>query len=213
MRRCPYCAEKTITLYEQLGGVLQRYRGDNAFTAFYCPNCGRYSKKMLGMLGNVGQALLLIIVPLLLFLVVLDISKGEDVLPWIYGVLIGLFVALMPIYYFFVYFDKRTKSEREADARLTFAVTGEKVPRVKKWGIYLIRFPERGTNAHSPVLYGMVCGKGGKKGERTYTLRVIRADNMDLPRVGEAAWLITDSDKVVEGTVTATTPRKPLPEE
>lgn len=212
MRRCPYCAEKTITLYEQLGGVLQRYRGDNAFTAFYCPNCGRYSKKMLGMLGNVGQALLLLIVPLLLLLVVLDISKGVEVLPWIYGVLIGFFVALMPIYYWFVYFDKRTKFEREADARLTFAVSG-KHPFVKKWGIYLVRFPKRGTNEHSPVLYVMVCGKRSKKAERTYTLRVIRTDNMDLPDLGEPTWLITDSNKVVEGTVTAVTPRKPLPEE
>jgi hypothetical protein len=107
-------------------------------------------------------------------------------------------------------YDKLTKEERDADARLTFTVTGEKARQVKKWGIYRIRFPERGTAVSSPVLYGMVCGKSGKKDERTLTLRVIRADNMELPNLDEPAWLVTDSDKVLEGKITAVTPAKKI---
>lgn len=209
MRRCPYCAEKTITLYEQLGGMLNRVWYDRVLTHVFCPYCSRYSRKIMGVLGNAGQVVLLLLIPVLLLLAVLDMGERYDVPPWIYGALIGLFVVLIPIHYFFVHFDKDTKAEREADARLIFAVSG-KHAFVKKWNIYLVRFPKRGTNEHSPTLYAMVCGKEGKKSERTYTLRVIRADNMELPDVGEAAWLVTDAQKVVEGTVTAATPKKKL---
>lgn len=126
-------------------------------------------------------------------------------------VCIPLYIAFISIYHLlFAHFDKKRKKERDADGRFTLFVPEEKMPRVKKWHIYLVRFPKRGTNAASPVLYGMVCGKSRSAEGRQLELRVIRTDNMDLPAVDEPAWLITDSDKVVEGTVTAVTPKKEL---
>ena len=68
------------------------------------------------------------------------------------------------------------------------------------------KMPSNALN--SPVIYAMVCDKRGKKGERVLTLRVIRSDNMDLPDVGEPALLVTPTNKVVEGTITATVPKK-----
>ena len=201
--RCPYCAEKTITLYEQLGGTLYRPIGRSDFTEIYCPNCRRCCRKMLGLSGNWGYFALALAVPALL----LGLASRYYSLWWIGGAIVGLLLTYMAFHYCFVYFDKRTAKERDADARLTFAVTAEGA-RVKKWEIYLLRFPKRGTNAYSPIIYAMVCGKGGKKSERVLTLRVIRADNMDLPDVGEPALLVTRTNKVVEGTVTATTPKK-----
>ena len=204
MRRCPYCAEKTITLYEQLGGIIGGGVWEQSeLTGMRCPNCRHYCDKMLGVSGNWGYFLLTLAVPWGL----LSLLSQYGSLWWIGGAVVGLLLTYMAFHYHFVYYDKRTAQERDADARLTFAVTAEGA-RVKKWEIYLLRFPKRGTNAYSPVIYAMVCDKRGKKGERVLTLRVIRSDNMDLPDVGEPALLVTPTNKVVEGTITATVPKK-----
>ena len=204
MRRCPYCAEKTITLYEQLGGIIGGGVWEiNALTDIRCPNCRRCCHKMLGMSGNWGYFLLVLAFPWAL----LSLMSQYYSLWWIGGAIVGLLLTYMAFHYHFVYYDKRTAQERDADARLTLSVTS-KGAWVKKWEIYLLRFPKRGTNAYSPIIYAMVCGKSGKKGERVLTLRVIRADNMDLPDVGEPALLVTRANKVVEGTITSTAPKK-----
>lgn len=206
--RCPYCGEPTITLFEKMGGALTLLEAEDARTKVFCPHCENWCYKRLGALGRRGYLWCLgwswiAVFAAVIYLVIVGL---ETLVWWLIGGAVILYVALNIL---FVYFDKRTKAEREADARLTFIVAG-KHAFVKKWGIYLVRFPKRGTNEHSPVLYAMVCGKRGKKTERTYTLRVIRADNMDLPDLGEPAWLITNAQKVVEGTITAATPKKEL---
>ena len=203
MRRCPYCAEKTIMLFEQLGGSVYRPIGRSDYTELYCPNCRRCFRKEMALFGNWGYAVLALAFPWAL----LSLMSRYYSLWWIGGAVVGLLVTYMAFHYHFVYYDKRTAQERDADARLTFAVSAEGA-RVKKWEIYLLRFPKRGTNAYAPVLYAMVCDKRGKKGERVLSLRVIRADNMDLPDVGEPALLVTRANKVVEGTITSTAPKK-----
>lgn len=209
--RCPYCGERGLLFVERCGiGVISRTPFIDEAGFFRCCECRRTPDLLYGKSGAAIGFLISCVIPVGVGFYLAYLAFIRKMLE---AAVFGVPALLLSVCLFnllFAHFDKSWKSEREADARLTFAVMGEKVPRVKKWGIYLLRFPERGTNAHSPVLYGMVCGKGGKKGERTYTLRVIRADNMDLPRVGEAAWLVTDSDKVVEGKITATTPKKEL---
>lgn len=209
--RCPYCGERGLLFVERCGiGVVSRTSFIDEAGFFRCCECRRTPDLLYGKTGAWIGFLVSCVVPVGVGFYLAYLAFIRKMLE---AAVFGVPALLLSVCLFnllFAHFDKSWKVEREADARLTFAVTGEKVPRVKKWGIYLVRFPERGTNAHSPVLYGMVCGKGGKKGERTYTLRVIRADNMDLPRIGEPAWLVTDSDKVMEGTVTALTPKKEL---
>ena len=217
--RCPYCGEKDFTWTDRCGitgfglGGPYFYAKSPPFV-IVCSWCQKASNRMLGALGRRWDhrpyLWLLCLIPYLCLAIIpfVAIMRGSWSI-FVCGYLAVLMVKTLGNL-LFVYFDKRTKAEREADARLTFAVTGEKVPRVKKWGIYRIRFPKRGTNQFSPLLYGMVCGKSGKKDERTLTLRVIRADNMDLPDVDEPAWLVTDSDKVLEGKITAVTPAKKI---
>ena len=203
--RCPYCAQRTITLYEKMGGNIPRWTNEYLITRLYCTNCQQYCSKLLGFSGAWGCVVLCCCLMVSLFAAAFLAFWGQDkaALCLVGGTLV--LSALLCL--LFLRFDKRTATEREADARLTFAVTAEGA-RVKKWEIYLLRFPKRGTNAHSPVIYAMVCGKSGKKGERVLTLRVIRADNMDLPDVGEPVLLVTRTNKVVEGTVTAAVPKK-----
>ncbi len=210
--RCPYCGEKGMWFLERCGmWVSQRSYTQKYYGRFHCDECRRAPELYYGRCGLWATLLMDLFLPAALICVgayrVIGVSKGILVL---FAVGFPLYLAANGILHLlFTHFDKKRKAERQADARLTFTVAG-KHPFVKKWGIYLMRFPERGTNAHSPVLYAMVCGKRSKKGERTYTLRVIRADNMDLPDLGEPAWLITNAQKVVEGTITATTPKKEL---
>lgn len=203
--RCPYCGERTITLYEKMGGALTLSKAEDARTKVLCPRCENWCYKQMGVLGRRGYLWCLGWSWIAVFAAAVGLVFAGlgHLVWWLIGGAVVVYVALNTI---FVHFDKRTATEREADARLTFSVSG-KHAFVKKWNIYLLRFPERGTNEFSPVLYAMVCGKEGKKSERIYTLRVIRADNMELPDVGEEAWLVTDSQKVVEGTVTAATPK------
>lgn len=218
-RRCPYCGEKVFTWVDRCGitaaGIGAPYfYGGAAPHLNTCSVCQKTCSRLLGALGrrcdHLPHLWLLCIIPYLCLAIIpfIAIIRGS------WGIFLCGYAAIFTVKIlcniFFVYFDKITKAEREADARLTFAVTGEKPPRVKKWSIYLIRFPKRGTNEFSPVLYGMVCGKSGKTDERTLTLRVIRADNMELPNADEPAWLITDSNKVMEGKITAVTPAKKI---
>lgn len=218
-RRCPYCGEKTFTRIDRCGitaaglGGPYFYRGPPP-QVVVCSYCQKTSGRLLGALGRRWDDLphlwLLCLIPFLCLAILSFVAIFRQSLGiFLYGCA-AVFAVKTLCNVFFVYFDKITKAEREADARLTFAVTGEKARQVKKWNIYLIRFPERGTTVSSPVLYGMVCGKSGKKDERTLTLRVIRADNMDLPDVDEPAWLVTDSDKVLEGKIIAVTPAKKI---
>ena len=203
--RCPYCAERTITLYEKMGGSLQRWKYEYLITRVYCANCQRYCSKSLGFLGTWGCVALVCCFAVSLFVAAFLAYWGQaKAALWLVG---GVIVFSVVLNLFLLRFDKRTAQERDADARLTFAVSAEGA-RVKKWEIYLLRFPKRGTNAYAPVLYAMVCDKRGKKGERVLSLRVIRADNMDLPDVGEPALLVTRANKVVEGTITSTAPKK-----
>lgn len=217
-RRCPYCGEKAFTWVDRCGitaaliGAPYFYGGPPPF-AVNCYCCQKTSGRLLGVLGrrwdHRPQWWLLCLIPYLCLAIIPFVAIiRESWAVFIYGYLAVFSIKTLGNI-FFIYFDKRTKAEREADARLTFAVSG-KHAFVKKWNIYLLRFPKRGTNEHSPTLYAMVCGKAGTRTERTYTLRVIRTDNMELPAVGEAAWLVTDTQKVVEGTITAITPQKNL---
>lgn len=216
--RCPYCAEMAFTPVDRMGitaalmGSPYFYYGPPPY-AITCSCCQKTSNRMLGALGRKWNhrphSWLLCLLPYLCLAVIPFVAIfRQKVGIFIVGYL-AVFTVKAIANYLFVYFDKRTAQERDADARLTFAVTAEGA-RVKKCEIYLLRFPKRGTNAYSPVIYAMVCGKSGKKGERVLTLRVIRSDNMDLPDVGESALLVTRTNKVVEGTVTSVTPKKEL---
>ena len=214
--RCPYCGEVSFTPLDRFG-VTAALLGGPYFSngsplgVIVCRNCQKKSNRMLGALGRKWNhrphAWLLNVFPYVCLAVIPFVAVFcQRVGIFIVGYLTVLAVKAAANY-LFVYFDKRTAQERDADARLTLAVTSEGA-RVKKWEIYLLRFPKRGTNAYAPVLYAMVCDKRGKKGERVLTLRVIRADNMDLPDVGEPALLVTRANKVVEGTITSTAPKK-----
>lgn len=211
--RCPYCGEKGLLFVERCGiGVISRTPFVDEAGFFRCRECRRTPDLLYGKSGAAIGFLISCVIPVGVGFYLAYLAFIRKMLEAaVYGVP-ALLLSVCLFNLLFAHFDKSWKVEREADARLTLTVSG-KYPFVKKWGVYLVRFPKRGTNEHSPVLYGMMCGKSGKKGKRTYTLRVICTDNMDLPDLGEPAWLITDSNKVVEGTVTAVTPRKPLPEE
>ena len=217
--RCPYCGEKVFTWVDRCGitaaglGAPYFYGGPPP-QVIVCSYCQKTCSRLLGALGRRWDYLphlwLLCIIPDLCLAIIPFVAVFRQSLGiFLYGYAIVFAVKIL-CNVLLVYFDKLTKEERDADARLTFAVTGEKAPRVKQWGIYRVRFPKRGTNQFSPLLYGMVCGKSGKKDERTLTLRVIRADNMELPNLDEPAWLVTDSDKVLEGKITAVTPAKKI---
>lgn len=214
--RCPYCGEKGLPFTSRCGiWVTTRSALDSYSSAgfFICEECHKSPKLFFGKPNALVAGLLSFVFPAAVVIWTFvewmqsDMSTEEMAISIIAGIPAFLvFVAVL--HFFFAHFDKRRKKERDADARLTLSVSAERLPRVKKWGIYLLRFPKRGTNAASPVLYGMVCGKSGKKGNRTLEMRVIRADNMDLPDLNEPAWLVTNTNKVIEGTVTSVTPRK-----
>ena len=208
--RCPYCAEKGLSFASRCGiwvstrSAASPYNNDGRFI---CMECGKSPELFFGKCNSVISLLISGVLPLVVVLVFafMDISANSKAVWLLIG--IPLFLVFVSIYHLlFAHFDKERKKERDADGRLTLFVPAQRVPRVKKWHIYLVRFPKRGTNAASPVLYGMVCGKTRTAEGRQLELRVIRTDNMDLPAIDEPAWLITDSDKVVEGTVTAVTP-------
>ena len=202
--RCPYCAEKTLSLIEKMGFSMFAWWRSIHKERIRCSNCQRLCARELWTWGRKGRQIWLGIVPYVLEVLIFCVAVRHIALAlWLWGALLVLYVLCNLL---FEHFDKFTKEEQDADAKFTLFVPEEKMPRVKKWHIYLVRFPKRGTNAASPVLYGMVCGKTRKEAGRQLELRVIRTDNMDLPAIDEPAWLITDSDKVVEGTVTAVTP-------
>lgn len=203
--RCPYCAEKTLTLIEKMGFSLFAWWKMRYHERIRCPYCRRTCARELWTWGRKGRQIWLYVFPsILAFLICLLGFRHPIAMLWLLGALLVVYVLCNLL---FEHFDKFTKEEQDADARFTLFVPAERVARVKKWHIYLVRFPKRGTNAASPVLYGMVCGKSSAADGRQMELRVIRTDNMDLPAIDEPAWLITDSDKVVEGTVTSVTPK------
>ena len=213
--RCPYCGKPAFSMVERLNLLPMVYYWGHKWYEIQCPQCHKYSYRLLGALGRRFNQwpyfLLLDMLPVVTAAIFGVFYLLYHHIMWLFVVeCIGIFVMRSVCSYLFVYFDKKRKKERDADGRLTLFVPAERLPRVKKWHIYLVRFPKRGTNAASPVLYGMVCGKSRSAEGRQLELRVIRTDNMDLPAIDEPAWLITDSDKVVEGTVTAVTPKKEL---
>ena len=209
--RCPYCGERGLLFVERCGiGAPSPVPYSVEAGFFHCHKCGKSPDLLYGKTGAFIGYIVSRLLPIGVFFYLVYLAFIEKLLEAaVFGVP-ALLVLMCSFNLLFAHFDKSWKTEREADARLIFAVTGEKAPRVKKWSIYLIRFPKRGTNEFSPVLYGMVCGKNGKKDDRTLTLRVIRADNMELPILDEPAWLVTDSDKVLEGKITAVTPAKKI---
>ena len=209
--RCPYCGEKGLAFASRCGIRVSTHPYSHKGGYFICTECGKSPELFFGKPYAAVSILLSEVFPLVVVLafgfgLASTNINGYD-MAILLLVCIPLYMAFVSIYHLlFAHFDKERKKERDADGRLTLFVPAQRVPRVKKWHIYLVRFPKRGTNAASPVLYGMVCGKTRKEAGRQLELRVIRTDNMDLPAIDEPAWLITDSDKVVEGTVTAVTP-------
>ena len=206
--RCPHCGENGLSVIEHCGiWVSTRFLTGKRFGRYCCTECYKSAELLYGKIGWGISFVVSYVLPCAVMMCLgaeAILRENPDIA--VFG--IPFTVLVMSLFnLLFGHFDKGAKRERDADARLTFAVM-EAGARVKKWTIYLLRFPKRGTNAHSPVMYGMVCRKSGKKGERALTLRVIRADHMDLPDIGEPVLLVTRTNKVVEGTVITTAPKK-----
>ena len=213
--RCPYCGEKGLPFASRCGIRVSTHPYSHKGGNFICMECGKSPELFFGKPYAAVSILMSGIFPLAAVLAfgfgLASTNINGEEMAILLLVCIPLYIVFVSIYHLlFAHFDKRRKKEREADATFIMFVPEKRMPRVKKWRIYLVRFPERGTTAASPVLYGMVCGKTRRLEGRQLELRIIRTHHMDLPAVDEPAWLITDSDKVVEGTVTAVTPKKEI---
>ena len=143
--RCPYCAEKGLSFIEHCGvwvstqGYAAKYSG-----RFRCTECHRTADFLYGKTGSFVGVIVSYFLPCAVAMY-LGLKSILDENP--NTVVCGIPLMLLTVFLFnllFAHFDKHTKQERDADARLTFAVTAEGA-RVKKWEIYLLRFPKRGT--------------------------------------------------------------------
>lgn len=219
--RCPYCGEKTFSWPEWVGfdtafkRTFSRYtnRGGHvscrwcqrdARRAVFPAKDGKGALRYLIMVA--GFSLLFIIMVMIVAVLTEQYARGV-------AALAAYFVILHPLFHiFFVYFEKAEKQEIAADARMRLTLNDIQRKRPLLWDgeVDLIRLPKRGTHETSPHLFGMVYGWKKRNDQWDLELRVVRTEGLDLPTVGEEAWLITSGNKVVEGVITEITPGKHL---
>ncbi len=214
--RCPYCGEKTFSWPEWIGfdTATKRYLRENRGAHVSCKWCQRDARRAIlpAKDGKGSSRYLGLVVFVLLFLIaILVVANLTE--QYAYGVaaLAAYFLILHPLFHiFFVYFEKTDKREISADARMRLTVSDTKRKRPFLWNgeVDLIRLPQRGTHETSPHLFGMVCGCKKKNGRRELDLRIVRTEGLELPSIGEEAWLITSGNKVVECRVTEIVPDK-----
>ena len=204
--RCPYCGNPSFPTWEKLGMRLSYHK----YGLSACPNCNKAPVRVMGKIGVWGHIVIATALPFALLAVAILLIRKLTVPEAPQAIILYLIATVsflllwFSLNYFFCHFDKRTKLEREADARLQVAVPEGTTlwPYVKKGEIYKARLPKRGNNEADSVIIVMVADrrKGGLE------LRVIQAYGLPLPAVDEPLWLITHGQRVVEGTVTAVKP-------
>lgn len=206
--RCPYCGESAFSFTEKLGLAVH----NNQYTHTSCPCCKRRPAHVAGRTDTWGYELFTFVLPLLLLLFagwIVEMKvhpEGYATVGWLIVIAVPCAVLKASLNYFFCYFDKRSKTEREADARLQVAVAEDTAlwPYVKKGEIYQARLPKRGNNEADSVIIVMAADRR-KDG---LELRVIQAYGLKLPAIDEPLWLITHGQRVIEGKVTAVTPAR-----
>ena len=216
--RCPYCGEKTFSWPEWVGfdtafkRTFSRYTNRGRHVS--CRWCQRDARRAIlpanDGKGNARYWGVLVFLVLYVIAVLVVASLTEQ---YAYGVaaLFAYCLIIHPLFHiFFVYFEKAEKQEITADARMRLTVSGanQKLPLLLDGEVDLIRLPQRGTHETSPHLFGMVCGSKKNGDQRIIELRIVRTEGLELPSVGEEAWLITSGNKVIEGRVTEITPGK-----
>ena len=215
--RCPYCGEETFSFTEKAGFWIGRDRHEQSIFWAQCSLCRNRVGWFLGKTKQWGHLLFVCIIPVVITLAYFYLlwnhpSKDTNI------IILVSFPLWIPIWfslnYFFCHFDKRHKSEREADARIKMSVSQEQPlwPAVKKGEIYLFKCPERGTTETAPHLIAMVVSRKKSGNHREMELRVIKAMDMALPYPNEPIWLITRGKKVIEGITLSATLAKEVPE-
>ncbi len=217
--RCPYCGEKTFSWPEWVGfdtAIKRYYLREHRGAFVSCKWCQRDARRaVLPAKDGKGALRYIAVMVFVLFGLIATLVFAILTEQYARGVaaLAAYFVILHPLFhFFFVYFEKKEKREIAADARmrLTLNDTQRKRPLLWDGEVDLIRLPKRGTHETSPHLFGMVCSCKKRNGRRELTLRIVRTEGLDLPSVGEEAWLITSGNKVVEGVITEIILGKPL---
>lgn len=208
--RCPYCGEPAFTTAEKMGihvGGVGKY---SAAQTPCCPHCKNVARRTLfgGAWGGVSAALILLAMALFVpSLFQWGVSAQSNYMSTLFVAALLLLVGgYFAIHYFWVYFDK-TAYEAAQDATFTLTVSASRRLSLRTGDIYVCHFPGR-ESWDVPRIIAMVQGVKKTEGGYTVTLRVIRADNMDLPAVDERVRVITDHGADVEGIVISVTPKK-----
>ena len=198
--RCPYCGEPAFTTAERIGIPTSIGK----YAAFFptCPRCKRTAHRT----SSVGPWCSLSLCLILLAAVTLPLLRWTFTAqgPFVGAVAVASLLLFAggycAIYYYLFHFDK-SASEIADDTRFAIAVAERRRPPLRVGEIYVCRFPQRDTG-NAPQIIALVHRM--QKAENGYTLemRVIRADNMDLPVANERVRLITDSRYDIEGKVT-----------
>lgn len=216
--RCPYCGEKTFSWPEWVGfdtafkRTFSRYTNRGRHVS--CRWCQRDARRAVFPATDgkgVSRYVVMMVFSLLFLLLVLIVAKLTEQYAKSVAAIFLYFAVLHPLFHvFFVYFEKAEKQEIAADARMCLTVSGanQKLPLLLDGEVDLIRLPQRGTHEASPHLFGMVCGSKKNGDQRIIELRIVRTEGLELPSVGEEAWLITSGNKVIEGRITEITPGK-----
>lgn len=211
--RCPHCGEPAFPTLERLGIPIS---GFGKYAVFFptCPHCKKISRRastvgewcflsiMMSLLGVVT-------VPLFTWSLTTDSSFAAAAFVVSIVLLLGGYGG---IHYFLFHFDKPAFEIRQ-DPLFAVVVNGGKRLPIRVGEIYVCRLLDRTPVKGVPQVIGLIHHIQKEEGKRMVTLRVIRCDDTVFPYEGERVQIITDSRFDVEGTVTATVPRKPLPEE
>ena len=217
LRRCPYCGEPAFSFVEKMGVRLELGKYNHSAWTVKCHNCQKESGRFMIRLGESGRMLIASFLPLAVFAIVCGVISVTPMdtktkMGWFMAAVAGLAITGGGLNYFLCYFDKREAIAREADARVEMAVAADRSWEDAKVGeIYVVRVPNRGSHQFAPHFYGMVCARRKTAEGKRLDLRINKAYDMDLPEEGEPIWVVTHSDRVVEGTAISTRPAREVP--
>lgn len=214
-KRCPYCGEPAFSWVSQIGvdTTVETINRRGEFGAATCPSCTRNAVRRVGLCGHYAERglylLLFFIVPMMAMTAIFIGANIIDSHALMVAAFLAPWLTVAVACYFLGHFDKREKSERESDARMTVTVAKDtRLPSVRIGDVYLARLPKRGTTDEAPHLFVIVTRRRKTATHTELELRITRVYGLDLPAVDEPLWLITHGQRVVEGTVTAVKPAR-----